>query len=276
MIVNVKEIVDKQKEELKKTVVKMKRIGKIPKLAVIIASDDKAMQIYVSKKRQLCKEIDIEEVEYVYEEEVKEEEIIDKIKELNEDKSVSGILVQLPLFKHLNINNIINTINPAKDVDGLTIVNAGKLISGEKGIIPCTAKGIINILESLKTDYIGKNVVVVGRSNLVGKPIASLLLKKNATVTICHSKTKNLKNYTKEADILIVACGKEKLITKDMVKKDSIVIDVGINRNNNGEVVGDCDTINIENKVKYITPVPGGIGLTTVVSLIDNIIEMTK
>ena len=276
MIVNVKEIVDKQKTELKDKVSKMKKMGKIPKLAVILASDDKASEIYVSKKRDLCSEIGIDEIEYIYNEDVNEEEIVNKIKELNENEAISGILVQLPLFKHLNSNKIINTINPDKDVDGLTIVNIGKLTNNENGIIPCTPKGIITLLDSLKTEYAGKNAVVVGRSNMVGKPIASLLLKKNATVTICHSKTENLKKYTKEADILIVACGKQKCITKDMVKKDSIVIDVGINRSDDGKIVGDCDTLNIYKKVKYITPVPGGIGLTTVVSLIENVIELTK
>ena len=276
MIIDVQQIVDIKKEELKEKVVKLKRIGKTPKLAVILANDDKASEIYVKKKRELCLEIGIEEVEYIYDDKVKEEEILEKINSLNEDESVNGILIQLPLFKHLNANTIINKIMPNKDVDGLTIVNAGKLAIGQASITPCTPKGIISILDSLKTEYTGKHAVIVGRSNLVGKPLSQLLLNKDTTVTICHSKTKELKKYTKEADILIVACGKANIITKDMVKKDSIVIDVGINKTVNGQIVGDCDTLNIDKKVKYITKVPGGVGLTTVISLIENVVSQVE
>ena len=270
MIVNVKEMVENKKNILKEQVEKTKRIGKTPKLAVILASNDKASQIYVAKKRTICNEIGIEEVEYIYENDVTQEEIIEKINELNDDTSVSGILVQLPLFKHLDSNEIINTINANKDVDGLTAINVGKMNMGINSIIPCTPKGIMYVLDKLKTEYIGKKAVVVGRSNLVGKPIAQLLLERNATVTICHSKTVDLKKYTKDADILIVACGKAKLITKDMIKKGSTIIDVGINKTEEGNIVGDCDTIQIQKKAKYITPVPNGIGLTTVISLIEN------
>lgn len=273
MKVNVKEIVEKEKELLKSKVVDLKKEGKQPKLAVILASDDKASEIYVGKKRNMCAEIGIEEVEFIYEVDVTQQEIIEKIHELNEDDSVDGILVQLPLYSHLNSNDIINNIKPCKDVDGLTSINAGKLSMGLDSMLPCTPKGIMMVLERLNVDIASKNVVVVGRSNLVGKPIASLMLKENATVTVCHSKTNNLKDYTTKADILVVACGRAKMITEDMVKQDAVVIDVGINRNDSGKIEGDCDTLQIENKAKYITPVPSGIGLTTVVSLISNVID---
>lgn len=273
MIINVKEMVEKEKEILKERVNSLKNIGKNPKLAVILASNDKASKIYVGKKRDLCAEIGIEEVEFIYDNSVTEEALILKIKELNNDDSVSGILVQLPLFKHLDSNTVINSIATKKDVDGLTSNNAGKLSMGLECIIPCTPKGIMMVLDRLNVDIASKNVVVVGRSNLVGKPIAQLLLNRNATVTICHSKTANLKEYTLKADILIVACGITKLITEDMIKNDSVVIDVGINRADDGKIYGDCDTLSIQDKVKFITPVPSGIGLTTVISLMSNVID---
>ena len=223
----------------------------------------------------MCEEIGIEEAEYIFDENVSEEEIINVINTLNNDEKVHGILVQLPLFKHLNEKNIISKISPLKDADGLNSVNLGKLVTGEKGLLSCTPKGIMTILDSLNIEIEGKNATVVGRSILVGKPISLMLLARGATVTVCHSKTKDLKEHTKNADIFVVAAGHKNLITEDMVKKDATVIDVGINRTEDG-LKGDVDTENVNKIVKYITPVPGGVGLTTVVSLIENVIEIAE
>ncbi len=274
MIVDVKSMVENKKEELKVKMIKLKESGKSVKLALVVASDDKASKIYVKKKRDMCLDIGLEEVEYMFDETVTQEELINKIGDLNKDDSINGILVQLPLYNHLDTLKVIEAIDPKKDVDGLHEVNAGKLFLGDlRAIVPCTPKGIMMVLDNLNVDFTGKNVVVIGRSNLVGKPIASLLLNRNATVTICHSKTKDLKSYTQNADIVVVAVGRAKLLTEDMIKQDTIVIDVGINRNDEGKIIGDCDTAALEHKAKYVTPVPGGIGLTTVISLIDNTIN---
>ncbi len=275
MIVDVKKIVDDKKEQLKERVKSLKESNIIPKLAIIKASDDKASDIYIAKKRQLCNEVGMEELEYIFDESVKEEDILNKIEELNEDNNVHGIMVQLPLYKHLNEKNIISKISYKKDADGLSEVNLGNLIVGKKSIVSCTPKGIMNILDSLNVDIEGKNAVVVGRSILVGKPVSLLLLEKGATVTICHSKTKDLKEHTKMADILVVAVGKPGLITDDMVKEGAIVVDVGITRTPDG-IKGDVDTENVAKKAKYITKVPGGVGLTTVVSLIENVVEIAE
>lgn len=275
MIIDVKKIVENQKKELIKRTEKLKKKGIVPKLAIIKASDDKASDIYISKKRQLCAEIGLEELEYIFNENVKQEEVISKINELNGDKSVHGIMVQLPLFKHLDEKKIISAISKDKDADGLSEVNIGNLISGKKAIVSCTPKGIMNILDNIGIDIKGKDAVVVGRSLLVGKPVAILLLERGATVTICHSKTEDLKKHTRTADILVVATGKPSLITADMVKKGATVIDVGITRTENG-IKGDVDTENVAKKAKYITKVPGGVGLTTVVSLIENVIEIAE
>ncbi len=275
VIVDVKKIVEDKKEELKLRVDKLKEKGKVPKLAIIKASDDKASDIYISKKRQMCKELGIDELEFMFDEKVKKEEIIAKIHKLNEDESVDGIMVQIPLFKHINQNEVIDAISPLKDADGLTKENFGNLIVGNKSIISCTPKGIVNIIDKLNIDVSGMNVTVIGRSLLVGKPIAMLLLEKNATVTVCHSRTRNLKEHTKNADILIVAAGCPKLITDDMVKEGAVVIDVGITRTEDG-IKGDVDTENVSKVAGYITKVPGGVGLTTVVSLMENVIEIAE
>lgn len=258
MIVNVKEIVERKKNDLKDRVKKLEKNGIVPKLAIIKASDDKASEVYIGKKRNLCKEIGVAEEEYIFDENVSQKDIISTIQKLNNDLSVHGILVQLPLFKHLNENYVLDALEPKKDVDGLTKLNFGKLVTGEKGIIPCTPKGILTILQSLDVDISGKNVTVVGRSILVGKPASLLMLSKGATVTVCHSKTENLKEHTKNADILIVAVGHPGLITKDMVKKDATVIDVGITRTDDG-IKGDVDTFEVDKVAKYVTPVPGGV-----------------
>lgn len=273
-IIDVKAIVELKKEELKVKVKDLKEKNIFPKLAVILANDDEASKIYIGKKRKMCEEIGIEEIEYILDSNVSNEDVIEIINRLNNDNTVDGILVQLPLFKHLDQDKILNTISPKKDVDGFHPINLGKLISNQNdAIVACTPKGIMMILDFLGTDFIGKEAVVVGRSIIVGKPISQLLLNRGATVTTCHSKTTDLSYHTKRADILIVATGVPHLIKEGMVKENAIVIDVGINRID-GKVCGDVDTEKVSKKVRYITPVPGGVGITTVVSLMDNLVNI--
>ncbi len=239
-----------------------------PILAVITIGDDAASEVYVKNKRKACEYVGMSFLHLDYASCVKEEVVIKKIKQLNKDKSINGIIVQLPIPKNFNVSKIINTIDPSKDVDGLTNTQAGKLIQNEKCLIPCTPKGIMEIFKEYKIDLEGKHVVIVGRSNLVGKPLMLECLNKNATVTMCHSKTKNLKSYTKNADILVVAVGKKYLIDKTMVKKGSVIIDVGINRID-GKLYGDVNP-NVEEVCGYLTPVPGGVGPMTVSMLLKN------
>ncbi len=274
-IIDVKEIVKNKKEELKVRIEKLRQNQVIPKLAVVLASNDSASRVYVGNKRKLCQELNVLEEEYILDENVTNEDLISLISRLNEDKSVDGILVQLPLYPHLDESRILNTIIPSKDVDGFHPYNLGKLVIGEDTIVSCTPKGVMTILDSLGMDLAGKNAVVIGRSRIVGKPMAQLLLARNATVTVCHSKTKNLEEYTKKADILVVAIGKPHFIHQAMVKEGACVIDVGINRVD-GKLKGDVDTQDVLEKVKYITSVPGGVGLTTVVSLIENLVEIAE
>ena len=245
-----------------------------PILAVITIGYDKPSEIYVKNKRKMCEYAGISMMHFDYVDFVKESVVIRKIKELNKDKNVTGIIVQLPLPKGYDERKIINTINPLKDVDGLSDISLGKLMSGSGDLIPCTAKGIIELLDYYKIEIEHKNVVIVGRSNLVGKPVASLLLNRNATVTICHSKTKNLKEYTSLADILIVSVGKKHLIDKTMIKKGSVIVDVGINRED-GIIYGDVNP-NVSEVCSYLTPVPGGIGPMTVCMLLKNIMIAYK
>lgn len=274
-VIDVKKIVENKKIELKEKVKKLKKDGIVPKLAVILANDLDASKIYVSKKREMCSELGVDEVEYMLDENTTTGEVINIIDRLNSDDSVHGILVQLPVFKHLDERKILERIDPSKDVDGFHPMNLGSLVMGNNRIVACTPKGIMMILKETGVDLTGKTAVVVGRSVIVGKPISQLLLNANATVITCHSKTVDLKKYTKMADILVVAAGVPHLVTEDMVKKDSVVIDVGINRIE-GKIVGDVDTENVKKVAKYITPVPGGVGITTVVSLIENLIEMAE
>lgn len=274
--INVKEIVKRKKEELKIEVDRIKEMGVTPKLAVILASDDPASQIYVGKKRKMCEDMGILQEEYILDSNVTTNEIVDIIKRLNEDKSVNGILVQLPLYKHIDMDEVLDSISDKKDVDGFHPLTLGKLFIGEKEtFISCTPKGIMTILDDIGTEYIGKHAVVIGRSRIVGKPISQILLKRGATVTICHSKTDDISKYSKMADILIVAVGKPHIVTKDMVKNGAIVVDVGINRVD-GKILGDVDTDNVIEIADKITPVPGGVGLTTVLSLLENVVQATK
>ena len=273
--INVKDIVRRKKEELKDKVESLKKLGIQPKLAVVLASEDEASKIYVGKKRKMCEELGIEQEEYIFDSSVTTEKVVDIVEKLNRDNSVNGILVQLPLFKHLDMDKILDTISDKKDVDGFHPLTLGKLFIGEKEtFIPCTPKGIMTILDDIGTDYEGKHAVIVGRSRIVGKPISQILLKRGATVTICHSKTQDISIYTRQADILVVAVGKPHIVTKDMIKPGAIVVDVGINRVN-GKIIGDVDTDNSLKVCSKITPVPGGVGLTTVLSLLENVVQAT-
>lgn len=275
ILIDVKSIVENKKLILKKKVNELKRNDIVPKLAVILANDLDASKIYVRKKREMCSELGVEEIEYMLDKDTTTEKVLEIINRLNEDNSVHGILVQLPVFKHLDERKILESISPKKDIDGFHPLNIGKLLMGKPEIVACTPRGIMSIIESTGVDLTSKTAVVVGRSIIVGKPVSALLLNKNATVITCHSKTKNLKKYTKMADVLVVAAGVPHLITSDMVKKNAIVIDVGINRID-GKIIGDVDTENVLNVAKYLTPVPGGVGITTVISLLENLIDMAS
>ena len=259
------EILDEIKKEVKHYMIK-------PCLAVIQIGDDPASNTYIKAKEKACNETGIYFKHIKFNETTKEIEVINKILELNNDEYVHGILLQLPLPEGFNADKLINYIARNKDVDGLTDINVGKLYNNKPGLISCTPLGIMKLLEHENIEVAGKNVTIVGRSNLVGKPLAGLLLNKDATVTICHSKTENLKEHTKKADILIVAVGKKHLIKENMVKDGAIVIDVGINKENE-KLYGDVDFENVKNKVSRITPVPGGVGPMTVAMLISNTIK---
>lgn len=274
-LIDVRKIVEDKKFNLKKQVLDLKRKGIIPKLAVILANDLDSSRIYVRKKREMCSELGIEEVEYMLDSDTTTDKVLEIIERLNNDDSVHGILVQLPVFKHLDERKILEFISPKKDIDGFHPLNIGKLIMGSPNIVACTPRGIMSIIDSTGVDLTSKTAVVVGRSIIVGKPISALLLNRDATVITCHSKTKNLKKYTKMADVLVVAAGVPHLITKDMVKNGALVVDVGINRIN-GKVVGDVDTENVLDVAKFVTPVPGGVGITTVISLLENLVDMIK
>ena len=253
-----------------------KEKGINPKLAVIMVGDNPASKVYVRNKSRACEEIGIEYEEFLLQDNIKQEELISLIKKLNEDKSINGILLQSPIPEHLNINEAFKTITYRKDVDGFTPSSVGKLCIGEDTFISCTPYGVMKMFEEYNIDLTGKNVVILGRSNIVGKPLIQCCLAKNATVTVCHSKTKNIEEYTKKADVLIAAIGKAKFVTKDMVKKGVVIIDVGINRNEQGKLVGDVDFENVEPLASYITPVPGGVGPMTIAMLMNNVIKAAR
>ena len=259
------------KEKLKEEVANM-RIK--PCLVVISVGDNPASKVYVGQKEKCANYIGID-YRHLHFDSIKDEELQKEIIKLNKDNSVDGIIVQLPLPDGMDENKIVNTIDTSKDVDGLTYINAGKLLNNEDTLASCTPKGIMYLLKEEVGDLTGKNAVVVGRSILVGKPMMNLLINANATVTLCHSKTKDLGKITKKADILVVAIGKKQFIKRDMVKRGSVIIDVGINRVD-GKLYGDVDYDNVYDKVKKITPVPGGVGPMTVIMLMDNVIKAYK
>lgn len=259
-------------EELKK---KLEEIDKQLGLAVIQVGEDEASKVYVSQKEKLATELGYKFIHTKLSANTTNEEVISVINELNNDDTIDGILVQMPLPKHLDETLIQNSVDPNKDVDGLTFINAGKLVHSEEGLVPCTPKGIIDMLDHYEIGLEGVNAVVIGRSVLVGKPIATLLTNRNATVALCHSKTKNLGDITRQADIIICAVGKKHFLTEDMVKDGAVVVDVGINRVD-GKLYGDVDFENVKIKCKYITPVPGGVGPMTVYELCSNVLDAHK
>lgn len=263
-------------EELKIRCDELKEKGIKPKFAVIMVGNDKASQIYVKNKRKACERIGIECVECFLDENIQQKELIDKIKELNSDNTIHGILLQSPIPKHLNINEAFETISPKKDVDGFNPTNVGKLCLNQNTFVSCTPFGIIKLLDKYGIDLAGKKVTIIGRSNIVGKPLIQCFLNKNATVTICHSKTDDIKEHTKDADIVVVAIGKPKFLKENMVKKNSVIIDVGINRDDNGKIIGDVDFENVSKKSSYITPVPGGVGPMTIAMLMNNVIKAAE
>lgn len=256
-------------EELKE---KIEKLNRKPGLVVIQVGEDPASKVYVGQKEKMAKELGYKFEHIKLEENIEEDKILTIINRLNEDITIDGILVQMPLPKHLDSKKIQNSINKNKDVDGLCDVNAGKLTHNVDTLVPCTPKGVMDILKYYNIKVEGANVVIVGRSDLVGKPLAALMLNNNATVTVCHSKTKDLENFTKNADILIAAVGKKGIITSSMVKDNAVVIDVGINRVD-GKLYGDVDFDGVKDKVSYITPVPGGVGQMTVAELGKNVLK---
>lgn len=276
VIIDGREVAKKIKEELKEKVNELKEKGIYPKLAVIMIGKDKASEIYVRNKSRDCDYVGIEYEEFFLEESITMETLLNLIDELNKRDDIHGILLQSPIPEHLDIRKAFNKIDYRKDVDGFNPINVGKLLIGEDTFIPCTPLGVIKLLEEYNIQIEGKNAVVIGRSNIVGKPLSQYLLNKDATVTVCHSKTENLKEITSKADILISAVGKPKVITRDMVKENAVIIDVGINRTPDGKIVGDVDYDNLLDKVSYITPVPGGVGQMTRAMLINNIIKAAE
>lgn len=276
VLIDGKELAKKIRANLKIECEELNKQGIKSKLAVIMVGDDSASKIYVRNKSKACEDVGIENEEYLMESDITQKELIDLIKKLNEDKNVNGILLQSPIPSKLDINEAFRTIAPEKDVDGFNPVNVGKLVLGQDTFVSCTPYGIMKMFEEYNIDLTGKNVVILGRSNIVGKPLIHCCLNKNATVTTCHSKTQNIKEIASKADILISAIGKAHFVTADMVKENAVVIDVGINRLDNGKITGDVDFENVREKASYITPVPGGVGPMTIAMLMNNVIKATK
>ncbi len=275
-IIDGKEVSSYVKQQVKLQTDSLKQQGIEPCLAVIIVEGDPASRVYVNNKKRACEVCGIKSLEFALPGDVSEEELLSLIDRLNNDSSVNGILCQLPVPKHIDEKKVIDAIDPKKDVDGFSAENVGKIWLGDYSISPCTPMGVIELLDYYKIDVQGKNCVVVGRSNIVGRPMAALLLERNATVTICHSKTKDLASFTKNADIIVAAVGRANFITADMVSEGAVVIDVGINRLDNGKLSGDVDFEAVKEKASYITPVPGGCGPMTIAVLMKNTVEATK
>ena len=274
-IIDGKNIALRVREGLMPRVEALKEKGKIPGLTVVLVGENPASQIYVRNKERAAEKLGYKSEVIRMEETATQQELLDVVLRLNADESVDGILVQLPLPKHMDEQAILAAIDPNKDVDGFHAMNAGRLMNGEKGFVACTPKGVMRLLEEMGVELSGKNAVVVGRSNIVGKPMALLLLQKNCTVTIAHSRTKNLKAVTKNADILVVAVGKANFITGDMIKEGAVVMDVGINRVD-GKVCGDVHFDSAAQVASYITPVPGGVGAMTIAMLMENALEAAE
>ena len=276
VIIDGKELAKKIRANLKIECEELKKKNINSKLAVIMVGEDPASKVYVRNKSRACEDVGVEYEEYLLDSKISQKELIELIEKLNKDKTVNGILLQSPIPSNLDINEAFRTISPEKDVDGFNPVNVGKLVLNQDTFVSCTPYGIMKMFEEYNIDLTGKNVVILGRSNIVGKPLIHCCLNKNATVTSCHSKTQNLAQKSKEADILISAIGKANFVTADMVKDDAIVIDVGINRLDNGKITGDVDYENVKEKASYITPVPGGVGPMTIAMLMNNVIKATR
>lgn len=271
-ILNGKQVAAEIRAELKVRAEALRKDGVVPCLAVLLAGDDPASKIYVRNKKRACEEIGIESRELLFPENVTEEELIAQIRALNEDAAVDAMLVQLPLPKHIDEARVLAEIAPEKDADGFHVVNAGRLFTGQTSVLPCTPAGCMELLRRANVEFSGKHAVVVGRSNIVGKPMAMLLLNEHCTVTICHSRTRDLARFTRDADILVAAVGRPGIITGEMIKPGAAVIDVGINRLENGKLMGDVDFASAEPVAGAITPVPGGVGPMTIAMLMQNAI----
>lgn len=275
-IIDGKAISTAVKEQVKQETQVLKEKGISVGLAVVIVGNDPASRVYVNNKKKACETVGFESFEYALPEETTQDELIDLVKKLNNDEKVNGILVQLPLPKHINETAVINTIIPEKDVDAFHPENVGHIMIGDYKFLPCTPAGVIEMLDQSGIEIDGKNCVVIGRSNIVGKPMSMLLLKRNGTVTICHSRTKNLAEICRNADILVAAVGKANFVTADMIKDGAVVIDVGMNRLENGKLCGDVDYNACFEKAGYITPVPGGVGPMTIAMLMKNTLTSAK
>ena len=271
MLLDGKEVANRLKEKVKTSIA---HLSTKPGLAVISVGDNPASKLYIKLKRKMCEELGIYFEEFIFNENATEEEVLEVIDQLNENEKIHGILVQSPVPYHINILKLFDSIAPEKDVDGFHPINVGRLVQNQDGFVPCTPLGIMHILKEYQIPIEGKNCVVVGRSNIVGRPMAQLLINANGTVTVCHSKTKNLADITKQADILIVAVGKPNFITSEMVKEGAVVVDVGINRKTDSKkICGDVDFETVKDKCSYITPVPGGVGPMTIMTLMENVVK---
>jgi len=269
-IISGKEVSAKVKNEVKEKTLELKNKGIEVGLAVVIVGDDPASRVYVNNKKKACEEVGFTSYEYALPAETTEAELLALVDKLNKDDKVNGILVQLPVPKHINETAVINAISPDKDVDAFHPVNVGKIMIGDYAFLPCTPAGVMELIDSTGVEIAGKSCVVIGRSNIVGKPMSMLLLHRSGTVTICHSKTKNLKEICANADILVAAVGRPNFVTGDMIKEGAVVIDVGINRLENGKLCGDVNYEEAEKKAAFITPVPGGVGPMTIAMLMKN------
>lgn len=275
-ILDGKELAKNIRKDLKAEVEKLKEKGIVPKLAVIMVGDNSSSEVYVKNKSFACKKVGIDFEEFFLDKSATEQELLDLIEKLNQNKNINGILLQSPVPKHIDINKAFRTILPEKDVDGFHPMNVGNLVIGEDCFISCTPYGVMKLLEEYKIEIEGKNAVILGRSNIVGKPMVQCLLAKNATITVCHSKTKEIENIVKNADIVISAIGKPHFVTNKMIKQGAVVIDVGINRLEDGTIVGDVEYESVSQKASYITPVPGGVGPMTIAMLLQNVVKATK
>ncbi|MCU5377586.1 bifunctional methylenetetrahydrofolate dehydrogenase/methenyltetrahydrofolate cyclohydrolase FolD [Bacillus cereus] len=276
VIIKGNEVAEKKRAQLTEEVVKLKEQGIVPGLAVILVGEDPASRSYVKGKEKGCEQVGIYSELIELPETITEERLLAEIDRLNGDDRINGILVQLPLPKHIEEKAIIERISPEKDVDGFHPISVGRMMTGQDTFLPCTPHGIVELVKETNLDISGKHVVVIGRSNIVGKPVGQLFLNENATVTYCHSKTQNMKELTKLADILIVAVGRPKMITADYIKEGAVVIDVGVNRLETGKLCGDVDFDNVLDVAGYITPVPKGVGPMTITMLLHNTVESAK